>query len=65
MLLCLDVGNSNITLGLFREGEESPIYRGKLSAKTSRSADEYAIVIANLLNLCHTSPEDISGYNTR
>ena len=61
MLLCIDVGNSNITLGLFREGDDAPFYHGKISAKTSRSADEYAIVIANLLNLCHTSPDDISG----
>lgn len=61
MLLCLDIGNSNITMGLFRKGEESPFYRGKISAKTARSADEYAIVIANLLNLSHTSPEQIMG----
>lgn len=61
MLLCLDIGNSNITMGLFREGEDCPFYRGKFSAKTSRSADEYAIVIANLLNLCHTTPGEITG----
>lgn len=61
MLLCLDIGNSNITMGLFRSGEDIPFYRGKFSAKTARSADEYAIVIANLLNLCHTTPEEITG----
>lgn len=61
MLLCLDIGNSNITVGLFRDGEESPFYRGKLSAKTSRSADEYAVALSGLLSLCHVKGEEISG----
>ncbi len=61
MLLCLDIGNSNINMGLFKDGDKNPFYRGKFSAKTSRSADEYAIVIANLLNLCHVNSNDITG----
>lgn len=61
MLLCLDVGNSNITVGLFRRGEECPFCRGKLSAKISRSADEYAVAISGLLTLYDVKPEEISG----
>lgn len=61
MLLCLDIGNSNITMGLFVDGDKNPFYRGKFSAKTSRSADEYAIVISNLLNLCHVNLAEITG----
>ncbi len=61
MLLCLDIGNSNITVGLFRLGEERPFYRGKLSAKTSRSADEYAIAISGLLTLSGAVQAEIEG----
>ena len=61
MLLCIDIGNSNITLGLFRDGEESPFYSGKLSAKVSRSADEYAVALSGLLALHNVKTEEITG----
>lgn len=61
MLLCIDIGNSNITLGLFQDGEECPFYRGKLSAKISRSADEYAVALSGLLALYNVKTEEITG----
>lgn len=61
MLLCVDIGNSNITLGLFQDGDQTPFHRAKLSAKNSRSADEYAVSIGSLLSLCGVSPEEISA----
>ncbi len=47
MLLVIDVGNTNITLGIFR-GEEvvSPF---RLTTKQSRTSDEYGVAICNLL----------------
>lgn len=61
MLLCLDVGNSNITVGLFREGERAPFHQAKLSSKASRSSDEYAIAIDSLLLMWKVSLEDIKS----
>ena len=61
MLLCIDIGNSNITLGLFREGEERPFYRGKLSAKIARSADEYAVALSGLMSLYNIKTDEITG----
>ena len=61
MLLCIDIGNSNITIGLFREGEESPFCSGKISAKTSRSADEYAVALHGFFALHGIDPGRING----
>lgn len=49
MLLAADIGNSNIKLGVF-EGEE---LRGtwRVATDAARLADEYAVLIANLLQL--------------
>ena len=47
MLLAIDIGNSNISLGVF----DGPVLRlrAKVSAKTERSADEYAALLWDLL----------------
>ena len=49
MLLAIDIGNSNISLGVFRG--ETLLMRAKLSAQAERSADEYAAVIYDLLRM--------------
>ena len=41
-LLAIDVGNSNLSAGVFQE--ETLLMKGKISVRTSRSADEYAAV---------------------
>lgn len=61
MLLCLDIGNSNITVGMFREQDTKPFYSGKLSAKFPRSADEYAVALSGLFSLHQIKPETITG----
>ena len=61
MLLCIDIGNSNITVGLFKDREESPFCSGKISAKTSRSADEYAVALHGLFHLHSINPNEITG----
>ena len=55
MLLAIDIGNSNISLGVF----QGPVLRmrSKLSARTERSADEYAAVLYDLLHL-HGLPRE-------
>jgi type III pantothenate kinase len=47
MLLVIDVGNTNITLGIFSDEELTGTFR--LTTKTPRTSDEYGIDICNLL----------------
>lgn len=59
MLLAIDVGNSNVSLGVF-QGDALRL-RAKLSAQTERSADEYAAVIYDLLRMNDVSRSDLTG----
>ena len=59
MLLAVDIGNSNISLGLFR-GEEL-VLRAKLSAQAQRNADEYAVFLCDLLRMHGLDRGDIRG----
>ncbi len=59
MLLAIDIGNTNITLGLF-EGEILR-FTARLSTDTRRTADQYAIDIKDILTLhgcSYTTVED-------
>ena len=47
MLLVLDIGNTNITLGVF--DAERLVSSWRLASDTKRSEDEYGIIIKNLL----------------
>lgn len=47
MLLVIDVGNTNITLGVFKEEEIVATFR--LTTKQQRTSDEYGVDICNLL----------------
>jgi len=48
MLLCIDIGNTNITLGLFQDGKLSPCWR--LATTYDRMPDEFGIQLLGLLN---------------
>lgn len=49
MLLAIDLGNTNIHVGLFREGEMLPAVEFGLGTDERRSADEYALLLSALL----------------
>lgn len=59
MLLAIDIGNSNVSLGVFRG--EALLMRAKISAQAERSADEYAAVIFDLLRLHGLERADLTG----
>ena len=59
VLLAIDIGNSNVSLGVFQG--DMLRFRGKLSAQTERSADEYAAVIYDLLRMNDVSRSDLTG----
>ena len=59
MLLVVDVGNTNITYGVY-DGEEL-ISTFRMMSKTPRTSDEYGIAIRELLFVNGMKEEDIDG----
>jgi len=59
VLLAVDVGNSDIVLGLF-EGE-ALVRRWRLSTEADRTADEYAVLVRSLLDAGRVSPAAIEA----
>ncbi|KPK21620.1 MAG: type III pantothenate kinase [Dehalococcoidia bacterium SM23_28_1] len=59
MLLAIDVGNTNITLGVF-EGEELKA-SWRLAADVNRLRDEYGVLMVNLLEHEGIGPEQIDA----
>ncbi|MGB9723501.1 MAG: type III pantothenate kinase [Chloroflexia bacterium] len=58
MLLCIDIGNTNIVLGLYQG--ENLLYHWRIATDRERTADEYAALFLTLLE--HAGLEDASVY---
>ncbi len=58
MLLCIDVGNTNITLGLYQGEELGP--RWRLATDHERMPDEFILQLLGLLNYAGFSPEEVT-----
>lgn len=59
MLLTIDIGNTNITLGLYQGEELGP--RWRLSTEHERMPDEYGLQILGLLSHVKATPDDLVG----
>ncbi len=59
MLLAIDIGNTNIAVGIFRDTEL--IKDWKLKTENEKTCDEYAVTLQNLFSLSRFLPEDITG----
>ena len=59
MLLTLDLGNTNITVGVF-QGEEL-LCECRLATNRSRTGDQYAVELLTILQLHRIDPKDIHG----
>jgi type III pantothenate kinase len=59
MLLALDVGNTNITIGLF--GEQRLLHRWRLRTVHQQTEDEWGILLRNLFTLESLESRRISG----
>lgn len=59
MLLCFDIGNTNIKIGVF----DGNVLRSRwrISTDSSRLADEYAMLVVNLFRSEDLTLQDISG----
>jgi type III pantothenate kinase len=59
MLLTIDIGNTNITIGLYETDQLGP--RWRLATDHERMPDEYGLQILGLMSHIDRSPSDISG----
>lgn len=59
MILAVDIGNTNIVLG-FLEGKEL-VNECRLSTSLNDSAEEYAIKLHSILEICKINPDSIEG----
>lgn len=59
MLICIDVGNTNITIGFFDQDELISSYR--MNTKVRRTSDEYGYMIKNFLDNANIHVEDVEG----
>ena len=59
MLLCVDIGNTNTTMGLYREEELTAHWR--ISTDHQKMPDEYGILLLGLMAREGFSPTDIDG----
>lgn len=58
MILTIDMGNSNIVMGLYVEGKLKTTFRTNTDLK--KSEDEYAAIIRNFLNLNQVRPSEVT-----
>ncbi|MCX5777882.1 MAG: type III pantothenate kinase [Elusimicrobia bacterium] len=65
MLLAIDIGNTNITIGIFQQGRgcyiKGPVKIWRLSTDKNRTAEEYGISLLDLFHYSGIDPEKISG----
>ena len=57
MLVVIDIGNTNITMGVYRQDELIGNYR--LTTKFQRTSDEYGFMLLSFLNASSILVEDI------
>jgi type III pantothenate kinase len=59
MLLALDAGNTNVTIGMFRDGELADHRR--LRTVREQTSDEWGILLMSLLRFASLEPADVDG----
>ena len=59
MILCIDIGNTNIKYGLFEGDRLAVSFRGATDLK--RTSDEYGTLLTNMLAIKGISPDEVKG----
>lgn len=59
MIVCIDVGNTNITIGIFDGDELVNSYR--MNTKVRRTSDEYGYMLLNFLENADIAVEEVEG----
>ena len=60
MILLVDVGNTNIVIGVYKENE--CIVSWRISTDTKKTSDEYSIQVMQLLNQYDLNPKEVNYY---
>lgn len=61
MLLAVDIGNTNIHVGVFRDGDTAPAGQFCLGSDERRSSDEYALLFSAVLGRLSADVSGIDG----
>lgn len=61
MIFAVDIGNTNVVIGIFDKGRENILCNFRVQSSTNRTTDEYAAIIMRLMESEGVSPSDISG----
>lgn len=61
MILTIDIGNSNITIGAYRAEEEQRLFLSRIGTDRKKMPDEYAIMLNSILRLYGYRAEDLDG----
>lgn len=61
MLLAIDVGNTNIVLGVFRDADGELIHSWRLTTLRERTADELGILVTSLCERHKVTAKDVTG----
>lgn len=59
MILCIDVGNTHVTLGLFRQ--EVLTFHWRVATLPERTSDEYGLLLLGLLGQSGVKTDEIAG----
>ena len=59
MILVIDVGNTNITCGVFKGTQVMSTFR--MMTRTERTSDEYGVTILSMMSVNNITPESIKG----
>ena len=58
MLLAIDIGNTNIVIGVIREDEI--LFKARIATDRLRTSDQYGVEMLNMLQMFHIHREDIT-----
>ncbi len=58
MLLAIDIGNTNIVIGVIRDDEI--LFKARIATDRLRTSDQYGVEILNMLQMFHICREDVT-----
>ena len=61
MIFALDIGNTNIVLGIIDTKTEEIIFTSRISSDHTKTVDEYAVLIQDVLAIRHIALSSITG----
>ena len=61
MLLAIDVGNTNIVIGVFRTADWEIIHTWRITTLRERTSDELGVLVTSLCERAKVTPDKISG----